>query len=159
VGGVIRCEGKPNGYMKTENDYADYLLHVEWRWVSRGGNSGVFVHVVGQDMVWPRAVECQLMAGNAGDFWLVGGVETKEHARGGKRVGGRRTAKLNNSSEKPPGEWNSYDIVCKDDWIVVLVNGVLQNVATGCSVRSGKIILQSEGSPIEFRNIYLEPLE
>jgi hypothetical protein len=39
------------------------------------------------------------------------------------------------------------------------VNGVLQNVATGCSVSSGKICLQSEGTPIEYRNIYIEPLE
>jgi hypothetical protein len=99
------------------------------------------------------------MAGNAGDFWLLGGIETKEHAKGGERVSGRRTTKLNKSSEKPPGEWNSYDILCKDDWIVVIVNGVLQNVATGCSVWSGKILLQSEGAPIEFRNICLEPLE
>jgi hypothetical protein len=29
--GLIRCEGKPAGYMRTEKDYADYLIHVEWR--------------------------------------------------------------------------------------------------------------------------------
>jgi hypothetical protein len=49
--------------------------------------------------------------------------------------------------------------VCKDDWVVVLVNGVLQNVATKCSERSGRICLQSEGAPIEYRNLWLEPLE
>ena len=52
-----------------------------------------------------------------------------------------------------------FDIICKDDWVVVLVNGVLQNVGTRCSDRSGKICLQSEGTPIEYRNIYIEPLE
>ncbi len=157
--GNIRCEGKPNGYMRTEKNYADYLLHAEWRWPEKEGNSGVFIHVSGQDVVWPKGLECQLAAGNAGDFWVIGGVETKEHAKGGRRISSRRTMKLKDSTEKPAGQWNSYDIICKDDWVVVMVNGVLQNVATGCSVRSGKICLQSEGAPVEFRNIYIEPLE
>jgi len=157
--GLIRCEGKPPGYMRTENDYADYLFHVEWRWPGKGGNNGVLVHMSGEDKVWPKSLECQLYSGNAGDFWVIDGLETAEHASGGTRVKGRRTLKLKDSSEKPPGEWNAYDIICKDDWVVVLVNGVLQNVATKCSASSGKICLQSEGTPIEYRNIYIEPLK
>jgi len=157
--GVIRCEGRPAGYMRTEAEYADYLFHVEWRWPEKGGNSGVLNHMVGEDMVWPKSLECQLASGNAGDFWVIGGFECREHAKGGKRVRGRNVRKLKNSSEKPFGQWNSYDIICKDDWVVVLTNGVLQNVATKCSLKSGKICLQSEGTPIEFRNIYIEPVE
>ncbi len=157
--GLLRCTGRPAGYMRTETPYADYHLHVEWRWTAKPGNNGVLVHMSGQDVVWPRSLECQLAAGNAGDFWVIGGLEFAEHARGGKRVQGRRTTKLHESSEKPPGEWNQYDIICKDDWVVVLVNGVLQNVGTECSDKSGRICLQSEGAPIEYRNIWLEPLE
>jgi hypothetical protein len=157
--GLIRCEGEPRGYMRTEKDYADYLIHVEWRWLEKGGNNGVLVHMSGEDKVWPKSLECQLYSGNAGDFWVIGGIETAEHAKGGSRVKGRRTFKLKDSSEKPIGQWNAYDIICKDDWIVVMVNGVLQNVATRCSDKSGKICLQSEGTPIEYRNIYIEPLE
>jgi hypothetical protein len=157
--GLLRCEGKPAGYMRTEKYYADYLIHVEWRWPEKGGNNGVLVHMSGEDKVWPKSLECQLFSGNAGDFWVIEGLETAEHAKGGERVKGRRTIKLKDSSEKPLGEWNAYDIICKDDWIVVMVNGVLQNVATKCSDKSGKICLQSEGTPIEYRNIYIEPLE
>jgi hypothetical protein len=157
--GVLRCTGRPAGYMRTETAYADYHLHVEWRWPAQPGNNGVLVHMSGPDVVWPRSLECQLASGNAGDFWVIGGLEFAEHAKGGKRVNGRRTLKLHESSEKPAGEWNQYDIVCKDDWVVVLVNGVLQNVATKCSERSGRICLQSEGAPIEYRNLWLEPLE
>lgn len=157
--GLIRCEGKPAGYMRTEKDYANYLFHVEWRWPEKGGNNGVLVHMSGEDQVWPKSLECQLYSGNAGDFWVIGGLEIAEHAKGGTRVKGRRTLKLKDSSEKPIGRWNSYDIICKDDWIVVLVNGVLQNVGTKCSDKSGKICLQSEGTPIEYRNVYIEPLE
>jgi hypothetical protein len=157
--GVLRCTGSPTGYMRTDTAYADYHLHVEWRWPDKPGNSGVLIHMSGNDKVWPRSLECQLAAGNAGDFWVIEGVEFAEHAKGGDRVKGRRTVKLNESSEKPPGEWNQYDIVCKDDWVVVFVNGVLQNVATKCSDKSGRICLQSEGAPVEFRNLWLEPLE
>jgi len=82
-----------------------------------------------------------------------------EHAKGDKCVRGRNVKKLKDSSEKPLGQWNNYDIICKDDWVVALVNGVLQNVATQCSVTSGKICLQSEGTPIECRNIWVELLE
>jgi hypothetical protein len=157
--GLLRCEGRPAGYMRTEKDYANYLFHVEWRWPERGGNSGALVHMSGPDNVWPKSLECQLASGSAGDFWVIGGVEVAEHAKEGKRVRGRNVKKLKNSTEKPLGQWNKYDIICKDDWVVVLVNGVLQNVATKCSERSGKICLQSEGAPIEFRNIYIEPLD
>ena len=59
--------------------------------------------------------------------------------------------------ERPAGEWNCAEIVCVGDHIAVCVNGVLQNECTG-SVRSGYIALQSEGGPVEFRNIWLTRL-
>ena len=157
--GVIRCEGKPKGYMRTETAYANYILHVEWRWPGEGGNSGVLLHTNGPDEVWPKNIEAQLQSGEAGDIVVLGGTETKEHAAKGKRVDGKKVRKLKKSGEKPLGQWNVYEIVCKNDWMVIMVNGVLQNVATGTSVTSGTIGLQSEGTPIEFRNIYIEPLE
>jgi hypothetical protein len=157
--GLLCCTGKPAGYIRTETPYADYHLCVQWRWPAKPGNNGVLVHMSGQDMVWPHSLECQLASGNAGDFWVIEGLEFAEHAQGGARVKGRRTVKLHDSSEKPPGEWNQYDIICKDDWVVVLVNGVLQNVATKCSDRGGRICLQSEGAPIEYRAAWIEPLQ
>jgi len=159
LNGVLRCEGEPRGYMRTLTAYADYHLHVEWRFPGKPGNNGVLVHTSGEDKVWPKSLECQLQSGSAGDFWVIGGVETAQHAKGDSRVRGRRTIKLHDSSEKEPGQWNAYDIICKDDWVVVLVNGTLQNVATKCSEHGGKICLQSEGAVIEYRNIWIEPVE
>jgi len=134
--GLIRCTGSPAGYLRTEQDYRNYKLHLEWRWVATPGNSGVLLHMSAPDVVWPKSIECQLMSGNAGDFFVIGG-----------------------SSEKPAGEWNVYEIVCKDDGIYPVVNGELKNVGTDASVSAGKICVQSEGAPIEFRNIYLVPLD
>jgi hypothetical protein len=159
--GVIHCKGKPNGYIRTNADYSNYKLHLEWRWAEKPTNSGVLLHAVGPDKVWPKCVEAQLKSGKAGDFVLIGGT--------GVTIDGKRVQdvskpwlisdKKHQSSEKPPGQCNSYDIVCEGDKICLSVNGVLQNEGTNASATSGWICLQSEGSPIEFRNIYIEPLD
>lgn len=148
---VLRCEGKPSGYIRTTEDYSNYKLHVEWRWPEKPGNSGILLHMSEPDAIWPKSIEAQLMNQNAGDFYVIGGTDFKEH----KDKKGRRVTKHNDSSEKKPGQWNAYDIICMDNTITVYVNGLLQNKATRTSVNAGKIGLQSEGAPIEFRNITL----
>ena len=157
--GVIHCKGKPHGYMRTEADYSEYKLHVEWRWAEKPTNSGVLLHMSGPDKVWPKCIEAQLMHQKAGDFWLIGRTAVTVD---GKRIEspGRPTnvPKKQPSSEKPPGQWNNYDIICQGDTITLYVNDVLQNEGTKASETSGRICLQSEGSPIEFRNIYIEHL-
>ncbi len=150
--GVLHCTGVPNGYILTQEDYSDYQLHVEWRWTDKPTNSGVLLHVTGEDKIWPKCIEAQLMYQNAGDFYAIGGPSFTE------LKDGRRLEKRHPSNETPPGEWNTYDIICAGDTITLYVNGLLQNQATGTSVSRGKIGLQSEGSPIEFRNITLTPI-
>jgi len=151
--GVILCSGKPNGYARTLTKYRDYQLHVEWRWPSGPGNSGVFLHVNPPDQVWPLCFEAQLLAGSAGEVRLNGGSELH-----GVDPKARSVPRQQPSSEKPAGEWNSYDIVCRGAAISVRVNGVLQNAVTGASVEAGAIGLQAEGAPVEFRNITLDKL-
>jgi hypothetical protein len=159
--GVIHCEGKPKGYLRTSKDYANYQLHLEWRWVGQPTNSGVLLHMSGPDLLWPTSIEAQLMHENAGDFYLI---NLSSMTINGKQLGPvekpyLRAEKQELSNESPPGEWNSYDIVCDGDSIQLIVNGLLQNKGTGAKPSSGAICLQSEGSPIQFRNIYLKPLE
>ncbi|HEU5397285.1 MAG TPA: DUF1080 domain-containing protein [Verrucomicrobiae bacterium] len=150
--GVIRCEGRPLGYARTVTQYRDYRLHVEWRFPDGPGNSGVFLHVNPPDRVWPLCFEAQLLSGSAGELRMNGGSTLNDDPKL-KSVPHRQP-----SSEKPLGEWNSYDIVCHGNSIAVRVNGVLQNDITGTSVSSGAVGLQAEGKQVEFRNIYLEPL-
>ena len=152
--GVIACQGKPNGYARTLQTYRDYRLHVEWCFPSGPGNSGVFLHINPPDNVWPYCFEAQLLSGDAGEI----------RCNGGSKANGTTTRHPNYiprqhpSSEKPPGEWNSYDITCHSNTITVRVNGVLQNEVTGTSAGSGAIGLQAEGKSVEFRNLVLEPL-
>lgn len=152
--GVIMCQGKPDGYARTLQTYRNYQLHVEWRFPAGPGNSGVFLHVTGDDKVWPKCFEAQLLSGSAGEVRLNGGAQAGRLPKPGAKSFPRRQP----SSEKPVGEWNSYDILCRSNTITVRVNGVLQNEVTGTSVSSGAIGLQAEGKPVEFRNLVLEPL-
>jgi hypothetical protein len=156
---VIYCTGKPNGYLRTEKQYADYHLHVEWRWPENPANSGVLLHAAEPDNVWPKTIECQLQAGNAGNPVLMNG--TGITVNGEKIQNPSRQfvqiTKKEQSSEKPQGQWNSYDIYCQGDSIRCYVNDVLQNEGTAVTQSTGWICLQSEGGQIEFRNIYIEP--
>lgn len=152
--GVIACQGKPNGYARTLQTYRDYKLHAEWRFPAGPGNSGVFLHVNPPDKVWPLCLEAQLASGSAGEVRLNGGSLVGNLPKLGAKSFPRRQP----SSEKPVGEWNSCDIVCRSNTVTVHVNGVLQNEITGASVSSGAIGLQAEGKPVEFRNLAIEPL-
>ena len=40
--GLLICKGKPIGVMRSEKQYENFLLHVEWRHMEPGGNSGIF---------------------------------------------------------------------------------------------------------------------
>ena len=156
--GVIHCKGVPNGYMRTEEDFSNYKLHVEWRWVEKPSNSGVLLHTQGEDKVWPDCIECQLFSGKAGDFVLISTPSLT--VNGEKKTVEDRFCvipKRGESAEKEIGEWNAYDIECVGGSIRCFVNGELKNEGENASVTSGNICLQSEGAPIEFRNIYIEP--
>jgi hypothetical protein len=74
------------------------------------------------------------------------------------RTTGRHTAKMQPSNEKPIGQWNEYEICLNGGELRIYVNRLLQNTATECQEIAGKICLQSEGSPVEFRNIVLIPI-
>ena len=155
--GVLACEGKPVGYIRTETDYTNFEFELEWRFdPARGaGNSGVLLRMIGEDKVWPRSIEAQLMSGRAGDLWNID--EFPMHANPA-RTSGRHTARAQLSSELPLGEWNRYRIKLWRGSLVVEVNGITQNTAEWCLETPGKLCLQSEGAPIEFRNIRLREL-
>lgn len=158
--GILSCTGKPNGYLLTEKEYGDYVLTVEWRWPTKAGNSGVFVHVSGPNKIWPKGVEAQLYAGHAGDFWLVDGFKLNvDKERQDKRTPRHYVRMMADKPvEKKIGAWNKYEITCKGDTIKLVVNGQLVNEGTRAEATRGKILLQSEGAPIEFRNVQLRPL-
>jgi hypothetical protein len=154
VDGNIRIEGNPFGYMYTEQQFDNYRLHVEWRWVGEGSNSGIFQHVKYPDLIWPEAIECQLCAGKAGDLVMLGGSKIFDI----RCVGEFPVKDRFGDNEKPVGEWNEAEIVSDGRQMKIYINGKLANECLSVSSR-GHIALQSEGGPIEFRNIWLEKID
>ena len=153
--GVLKCTGQPYGYIRTAKDYQDFVLELDWRWAAKPTNSGVLFRMTGPDKVWPLSIEAQLMHKRAGDFWAIGGVQmTTDPAR---RKGGNTRHLV--MAENAPGEWNHYRIVVSGGKVELEINGKFVNEAWECFAGPGKICLQSEGSPIEFRNVSLTPLK
>jgi hypothetical protein len=154
--GVITIKGQPLGYMYTKEKYGDYLLHVEWRWAEGESNSGIFLLIEDPKNPFPNGIECQLAAGKAGDFVLLGGSDLSEFVPkpGEARPKFPVVQKKHNSTEKAAGEWNAADISVKDGVINVYINGTHQNTGTN-RAKSGHIGLQSEGKAVQFRNVTL----
>lgn len=159
--GLIRISGNPFGYMYTKAEYGNFKLQVEWRWPGGvASNSGIFLLIESLENPFPNAIECQLHAGDAGDFVLLNGSDLAEYQKpsGQARPAFPVVKKWKESTEKAAGEWNEATIYVKEGVITVYINGELQNIGTN-RVKQGHIALQSEGKAVEFRSVVLTPLD
>ena len=157
---ILICKGKPLGYIYTKKDYDDFVLTLEWRWPpgKKAGNGGVLLRMTGDHKIWPRSLEAQLNAGNAGDFWGLDGYCLSGPNERKRRLDHEKFGKLTNlkklkALEKPPGQWNTYKIIAKGSTVTLIINGEEVNKATQCGRTAGKICLTSEGDEIHFRNV------
>ena len=160
--GVLHCKGTPRGCLYSEKDYSDFVLTFDWRWVpgKKAGSGGVLLRMTGAFKIWPRSLEAQINAGDAGDFWGLDGyrlsgpsdrMKKLTHPQFGSLINLKKLQRL----EKPPGEWNHYEIRAQGEIVTLRINGQEANRATGCAPSSGRICLTSEGDPYQFRNVRL----
>ena len=166
--GTLYCKGVPMGYLYTKQDYRDFKLTLQWRWPEdvKPTNSGILLRINGQPQALPRSVEAQLAHGSAGDIWTSHGMEMEgydkarfwHNTRGGRLTGEGRLIKKLVDAERPQGRWNTYEILCQDGTLVLSINGTIVNWTKDLEDIAGKIGFQSEGGPIEYRNVTLTPL-
>ena len=163
--GSLAVAGKPVSFLATKIAYQNYRLHAEWRWPANpapNSNSGVFLHIVSgpaNGTAWPMCFQMQLKLTRAGDLLPMNGAKFAEKLSTPPDAKTPQLDRRAESSEKPPGEWNSCDIVCRGDTIEITINGVLQNKVTQGAPTAGKIGFQLEGTPFELRNVRIAPLE
>jgi hypothetical protein len=170
--GVLICKGKPIGVMRSEKQYENFILHIEWMHMEPGGNSGVFAWsaaVPGERNRLPDGVEVQMLeldwvrlhtrdgqappeAYVSGELFGVGGVKTVPDNPRGER------SKSVEMRCKPRGEWNTYDVVAVDGVIKLAINGKFVNGISQSTQRKGYLCLESEGAEIHFRNIKIMEL-
>ena len=168
--GLLVSMGTPGGHLITDATYQNYRLELEYRFAGKPGNCGALVHASTPRALYdmfPKSIEVQMMHQNAGDFWCIQEditVPDMEKRRGPRENWGvngnklRRIINLTDGSEKPVGEWNAMTIECLNDEIKVWVNGDFVNHGFQCTVQSGQIALQAEGSEVEFRKVLLTPI-
>ena len=165
--GRLVCSGRPIGVMRSEQQYENFVLHVEWMHVEPGGNSGVFLWSNArprEDNRLPDGVEVQMLeldwvklntregkvppiAYVHGELFGVGGVTiVPDNPRG------ERSMSVENLC-RGRGEWNAYDVVAVDGVVKLAVNGKFVNGVSRSSRRKGYLCLESEGAEIHFRNI------
>lgn len=165
-GGAIVCSGRPHGVMRTDRQYENFVLHIEWMHTQPGGNSGLFVWSDARPNAnrLPNGVEVQMLeldwpklnvrdgvvppvAYVHGEVWGVGSVKTvPDNPRG------VRSMSIENRC-KGRGEWNTYDLVAVDGVIKLAVNGKFVNGISKSNIKKGYLCLESEGAEIHFRNI------
>lgn len=170
---LLICTGKPIGVMRSKKQYENFILHIEWRHMVEGGNSGVFVWSEGttpENRPLPKGMEVQMLElqwpninrkkdGSPNDKRYISGelfganglIATPDHPRG------TRSASVEYRC-KGVGEWNTYTVVCVDGTVKLSINGKFVNSIRDASVRKGYLCLEAEGSEVHFRNIKIMEL-
>ncbi|MEO2050084.1 MAG: DUF1080 domain-containing protein [Pirellulales bacterium] len=166
--GLLVCSGHPIGVMRSERQYENFVLHIEWRHVEAGGNSGIFIWSEGSVPAGrrlPKGMEVQMLeldwvkqhakpdgslppiAYVHGELFGANGLQTlPDNPRGS------RSKSIENRC-RGKGEWNTYDVVCVDGTVKLSVNGKFVNGIRQASVKKGYFCLESEGAEIHFRKI------
>ena len=171
--GLLVCTGLPIGVMRTQRQYENFILHIEWRHMEAGGNSGTFIWSEGTVPVGkrlPNGMEVQMLeldwvnqhkrkdgtlppiAYVHGELFGAGTLTTvPDNPRGS------RSKSIENRC-KGKGQWNTYVVVAVDGVVKLSVNGKFVNGVSKASVKKGYICLESEGKEIHFRNIKIMEL-
>jgi len=177
--GIVHCTGKPVGVTRTKKQYTNFELVVEWRHLRSGGNSGVFVWVPAKSLQGlepgklPHGIEVQILdhgyaesyekrTGKKPDWFTTNG---DVFAVGDSRMtpfppvspDGSRSFPSKDLS-KGVGAWNHYYIRAINGEVRLWVNGEEVSGGTACNPSSGYLCLESEGSPIDFRNLRIREL-
>ncbi|MEO8354100.1 MAG: DUF1080 domain-containing protein [Chthoniobacteraceae bacterium] len=163
--GTIHCTGQPTGALRTNRQYENFILELDWRHLKSGGNAGIFIWAgpeAAPGVPFLRSIEVQVLDngyGNTdshtthGDVFAIHGATMKPFAPSS----GMRSFPKERLSKSSP-EWNHYRIECNAGVIRLSVNGKEVSGGEDCVWRKGYIGLESEGSPVEFRNLRIKEL-
>ena len=166
---MLHISGKEFGYLATNKVYENFNLVVEFKWgtkkwpprhadtTKRDNGICFYLPADQKDTVWPKSIECQIQEGDVGDIWLIGGATVEVEGRRTQPMDYLRVQKKTDQ-ENRTGEWNKVELVVNKGSITYLVNGAVVNTASNPNITKGKILIQSEGAEIYYRNIRLAEL-
>ena len=178
--GVAYCTGLPIGVARSKKQYTNFEFVAQWRHMKSAGNSGFFVWASEEGLKdlphnkLPGAgIEVQVLdhgykenyekqSGKKADWFTTDGDlfpvgKSKMKPFPPTSPNGSRSFPRKNLS-KGVGEWNHYYVRAINGEIRLWVNGEEVSGGNGCDPRSGYLCLESEGSPIEFRQLRIREL-
>lgn len=163
--GMIVTTGKPTGVMRTEKQYENFEIDLEWRHMVKGGNSGLYIWsdpLTAPGQPFTRAIEVQVLDGrnsesytSHGDVFSIHGAHMKPDR---PHPGGWERCLPSEWRCKPAGEWNHYHVICTNGVIKLEVNGKVVSGGSNCTPRKGYICLEAEGAECHFRNLKIKEL-
>jgi hypothetical protein len=178
--GHVHCTGQPVGVIRTQKQYANFELVAQWRHLESGGNSGIFVWAPEEGLAdLPRGrlpgagIEVQVLdhgykekyeqrTGKVADWFSTNGDVFPV----GKSTmtpfppvspNGQRSFPRKELSKGTP-EWNHYYVRAVNGEVRLWVNGEEVSGGNNCEPRSGYLCLESEGAPVEFKDIRIREL-
>lgn len=176
--GMFKCTGSPVGVIRSKEKVTNLELVVEWRHLKSAGNSGVFFWIPEASLKdlakgsLPHGIEVQVLdhgytteyekSGNKADWFTTNGDVFPVGVSDMKPFppvapDGKRSFPTKNLS-KGVGEWNHYYVRAVNGEVRLWVNGEEVSGGTGCTPATGFLALESEGSPVEFKNLRIREL-
>ena len=176
----LTCTGQPIGVMRSRQTFTNFELVAEWRHLRPAGNSGFFLWVpeealtnLKSDTLPKFGIEIQALdhgfrqqfekeTGKKGDWFTTHGDvfpvgKSKMKPFPPTSPDGSRSFPRKNLS-RGVGEWNYYYVRAINGEVRLWVNQEEVSGGNACEPRKGYLCLESEGSPIEFRNINVREL-
>jgi hypothetical protein len=171
--GEVVTTGKPMGFLRTEKQYENFELEMDWMHVNTKevGNSGLFVWgdpLPAVGTVYTRGIEVQVLvnleyknkkgevtATSHGDLFSIWGAKCtpdRPHPNGSERC------LPSEYRAKGGGEWNHYKVIANDGVIKLHVNGKEVSGVSKCNPRKGYLALESEGAECHFKNLKIKEL-
>lgn len=175
-GNNVSCTGRPVSVIRSVRQYTNFEMTVQWMHLRAAGNSGVFLWATPQSIEnltkagkpgLPAGIEVQvldLMYGQPnpadwytshGDVFPTGGCKMKPFPP--VAPNGKRSFPSKNLT-RGINEWNHYYIRAINGEVRLWVNGEEVSGGTDCQPSTGYLCLESEGSPIEFKNLRIREL-
>jgi len=152
--GLLICSGNPKGYAYSREDFSNFTLRCEYRFVSPAQppdleaankfNTGFMIHIQEPHKVWPASLEVQGRFDEMAAIKSNGGVppltiQDDQEAREGVRI--------------PVGQWNAIEIISHNGALTAILNGLPVCSSMAGELKSGRLGLQSEGFEVEFKHL------
>lgn len=176
--GFAYCTGDPVGVIRSKDQVKNFELVAEWCHRKSAGNSGIFVWTPPASLEnlapgkLPHGIEVQVLDLGYKERYEQGGKKADWFTTHGDvfSVGSSKMKPFPPIS--PDGsrsfptkeltrgldEWNHYYVRAINGEVRLWVNGEEVSGGTGCVPAEGYLCLESEGSPVEFRNLRLRRL-